>query len=200
MPPFDDPRWYDRVAAAYALAQRLLPMWPGYARRALPWLGNARAVLEIGCGPGALLGSLAQPGRIVIGLDRSKSMLSHAGRRRPRGEAAECLVQADALALPLATASVDAVVLAFALSAITRGDAALTEIARVLRPGGVLAIVDAALPADQRLGRAISRLWAAWGTHIHDQATLVRSAGLQVETQIEFGAFQSIRLTIARRA
>jgi len=199
VPPFDDPHFYDRVAPAYALAQRLLPMWPAYMRRALPWLADAQTVLEIGPGPGTLLVELARNHHLVIGLDLSQGMLCQAAARLRRARLAMPLIQADALALPFAQGSLDAVVLTFALSAIARGDAAVAETARVLRPGGVVAIVDDWLPKNHRAGRAVSSLWTRWGSHIHDARALFMAAGLHIVTVEEFGAFHCIRLAVARR-
>ena len=95
-------------------------------------------VADVGAGTGALLGvvrSAASDARVVA-IDASAGML-HLARTR-RGAAA---VRADALALPLAGAAADAVILAYVLFHLTDPPLALAEASRVLRPGGRVAAI-----------------------------------------------------------
>ena len=95
-------------------------------------------VADVGAGTGALLGvvrSAASDARVVA-IDASAGML-HLARTR-RGAAA---VRADALALPLAGAAADAVILAYVLFHLTDPPLALVEAAWVLRPGGRVAAI-----------------------------------------------------------
>jgi SAM-dependent methyltransferase len=114
-------RWSRRVAAAF-----------------VPWLGvpAGRRWLDVGCGTGALTGTvlaLAQPDR-VIGADPSAGFLATA---RSRHAAAFCV--ADARALPVRDGSVDAVVSGLALNFVPDPARAAAECARVARPGSVVA-------------------------------------------------------------
>jgi ubiquinone/menaquinone biosynthesis C-methylase UbiE len=196
----DYQRLYDRFAPWYAGAMRLFPMWLRYAREVLRWLPTEGRVLEIGHGPGVLLAELAQRQRYVLGVDLSWGMIREARRRLRRCELEATLVQGDVLHLPLADASLDGIALTFAFSAVPDGLGALREMARVLRPGGVLALVDAGIPSDGNLpGRALARTWALFGDFMRDEAALMRQAGLEVITRREFGAFRSIRLVVGRK-
>ncbi|MCP4517527.1 MAG: class I SAM-dependent methyltransferase, partial [Delftia sp.] len=85
-------------------------------------------------------------------------------------------------------------------SAIPDGLAAMSEMARVLRPGGVLALVDAGYPSDgNQVGSVLARLWELGGDFMRDEADLMQQAGLDVIQRREFGAFDSIRLVVSRK-
>ena len=98
-------------------------------------------VLDAGCGSGRALPFLRTavgPAGTVIGVDLTEPMLHEAGRRG-RADVAG-LLQADVLALPLADASIDAVLAAGLVSHLGDAAAGLAELARVCRPGGRLAL------------------------------------------------------------
>jgi ubiquinone/menaquinone biosynthesis C-methylase UbiE len=88
-------------------------------------------VLDVGCG----IGSLEErfPDHEMIGIDRSEAMLQAA-----RDRVSSPFVLGDATALPIATASVDAVVSVSTLEFISDIDDVLAEATRVLAPGGTL--------------------------------------------------------------
>ena len=100
---------------------------------------NASAVLDLACGSAPLATQLAARAAYV-GVDASPDELaiasSRAGAMFARADA--MFAQADAMRLPLPDAAFDAVVCSMALMLLTPLPAAMAEIARVLRPGGVL--------------------------------------------------------------
>jgi ubiquinone/menaquinone biosynthesis C-methylase UbiE len=97
---------------------------------------------------------LAQPGRTVVGLDLSEHELALAAERGPGP-----WVQADALALPFADGSVQAVTSSMGLVVVQPLTELLSEIARVLKPGGVLAAIAPALrPLGPRDVRVLTRI------------------------------------------
>ena len=96
-------------------------------------------VLDVGCGTGVLARAAADrvaAASQVTGLDRNAGMLAVAQRLRPQID----WRQGDATALPFADESYDVVMSQFALMYFPDRPAALTEMVRVLRPGGRLAI------------------------------------------------------------
>lgn len=101
-------------------------------RRALrELLGQGAGVcLEIGCGTGANAGQLRELGWTPVGMDLSVGMLRHATGRLP-------VARGDAERLPIADASVPAVVSVMVHTDMPGYPAVLREAARVLRPGGV---------------------------------------------------------------
>ncbi len=192
--------FYDWLAPVYAAGQALLPMWRRYTEAVLPWLPAGGRVLEIGPGPGVLLAQIAERKPFAAGLDLSAGMLRQAKRRLAQAGRPARLTRGDATQLPFAGESLDAVTLTFALSSIPDGPGAVREMARVLRPGGVLALVDAGYPADGNpIGRGLARLWELGGDLLRDEAALMEAAGLEVVHQHEFGAGNSIRLVVGRK-
>ena len=99
-----------------------------------------RVILDVGCGTGATLEGLSRFGR-VVGMDSSRYALQCCRRR---GQHA--LVQARGEALPIASASADAVTALDLLEHIPDDAAAVREFSRVLRPGGVLIVTVPACP------------------------------------------------------
>lgn len=89
-----------------------------------------RDVLEVGCGTGLILKRVADVARSHTGLDLSEGMLAHA---RARGLN---VVQGSATALPFADASFDVTYSFKVLSHVPELKTALSEMARVTRPGG----------------------------------------------------------------
>lgn len=200
MPEFPYQRFYDSLAWIYGAAMRAIRPWLAYARQSLPWLPTEGRVLEIGHGPGLLLEELASRYALAAGLDLSLGMIRQARRRLQRAGLPARLVRGDAVALPYRTGSFDGIVATFTLSAIPDGGAAMREMARVLRPGGMLSLVDACLPPDGNLvGTALARLWTLLGDHMRHEAELMRQAGFEVVERREFGAFHGIRLVAGRK-
>jgi len=198
--PFNYRRFYDWPAPFYAAGQRLLPVWRRYTEAVLPWLPPTGDVLEIGPGPGVLLEKLSGRHPLAVGFDLSPGMLREAQQRLRRAHRRTRLVRGDAVRLPFTSDSFDAVATTFALSAIPDGLGAVREMARVLRPAGVLALVDAGYPSDGNwAGSALARLWERSGDFMRDEATLMAQAGLDVILQREFGAFNGIRLVVGRK-
>jgi ubiquinone/menaquinone biosynthesis C-methylase UbiE len=197
--PTDYRRLYDRLAPFYAPAIRLLPMWRRYTEAVLPWLPTDGTILEIGPGPGVLLTEIAARSGEAVGLDLSPGMLVRAQDRLRRAGYAARLVRGDIVQLPFAAHTFDGIALTFVFSAVPDGPAAMRDLARLLRPGGVIALVDACEPADHnRMAMWLARLWERFGDFMRDESALMRAAGLDVVEQREFGAFHSIRITVGR--
>jgi SAM-dependent methyltransferase len=115
---------------------------------------DASTVLDVACGSGAMSRELTQAGRTVIGVDLSPEELALASERGPGP-----WLRADALALPFVDASVSAVTSSMGLVVVQPLTAVLREIARVLKPGGVLAAIAPALrPLSPRDLRVLTRL------------------------------------------
>jgi SAM-dependent methyltransferase len=110
------------------------------ARELLAWLAPAPGGrwLDVGCGTGALSAAvLAADPAALVGLDPSAGFLADARARL--GDPRARFVVADARRLPLAAASVDAVVSGLVLNFVPDPAAAVAEMGRVARPGGRVA-------------------------------------------------------------
>lgn len=146
------------------------------------------ALLDIGCGDGALVAALAQAveaSGIVHGLDSSRDALPLARARCPAG----CFHLGDATALPFDDGTLDGVTASQVLCFVPDVDKALAELARVLRPGGRAVILDTdwdtlAWAAGDRalMARAIARFTASYADpHVPRRLTQrLQDAGLQV--------------------
>ncbi|WP_449288868.1 class I SAM-dependent methyltransferase [Micromonospora zhanjiangensis] len=98
---------------------------------------RGRRVLELGCGAAAAARWLATQGAEVVALDLSAGMLRHAASAAGSCGVRVPLVQADALALPFPAGAFDTVFTAFgAIPFVADSAAAMSEVHRVLRPGG----------------------------------------------------------------
>jgi len=116
-------------------------------------------VLDLCCGTGDLLVALqAKRSAAVWGCDFCRPMLAIAQRKT----SAPVLIEADALGLPLADASLDLVTIAFGFRNLTNYRAGLEEMARVLRPGGMAAILEFSQPR----GRLFPALYGFYSRHI----------------------------------
>jgi ubiquinone/menaquinone biosynthesis C-methylase UbiE len=125
------------------------------ARRA--GLSAEDRVLELGCGPGWFSPALAKrSGRLHLA-DLQPEMLALARRRAPGATA----TAVDALAMPFADGSFDAVVLAAVLGEIPDPPGAVREIARVLRSGGRLAVLETRTDPDFTSFAKLSEMAAA---------------------------------------
>lgn len=146
---------FDAIAPRYDLLNRLITLgmdqrWRRATVRALG-LPPGSLLLDLACGTGDLTLIAEGLGYRVVGSDLSAGMLA---RRRHRGP----VVQADAARLGLVTGAFDGVVSGYALRNFTDLAACLAEAARVLRPGGRIAVLEVAAPRN-RLVQAGFRVW-----------------------------------------
>jgi demethylmenaquinone methyltransferase/2-methoxy-6-polyprenyl-1,4-benzoquinol methylase len=146
---------FDSIAPRYDLLNHVLSAnvdrlwWRKTARRFRSVLGNPdAAILDICCGTGdmtmALLKHRPADSRPILAADFARAMLSR-GARKFSGRGAIAL-EADALHLPLRSASLDLIVSAFGFRNLANYEGGLREFHRVLKPGGQLGILDFSEP------------------------------------------------------
>lgn len=99
-------------------------------------VGPGDRVLDVGCGPGIMLAAALARGARPTGVDVSPGMLAEARRLHPSVE----LVEADAADLPLPDVTFHAAVGNFVLNHLPAPEKAVAEVARVLAPGGAVAL------------------------------------------------------------
>jgi demethylmenaquinone methyltransferase/2-methoxy-6-polyprenyl-1,4-benzoquinol methylase len=136
---------FDAIAPRYDLVNRVMTfrMDVGWRRRTIRELSVPRGalVLDLACGTGDFCRELAQRGFVPIGVDFSWGMLAAARTDTP-------LVQGDALRLPVSDRSVDGVTCGFALRNFVELAPFFSELARVLRRHGRIALLEVAQPAN----------------------------------------------------
>lgn len=179
-------------------------LWRRWQQTALGFLPPPGArVLELGVGPGHLLKEMVSRGYRVAALDLSPTMVRRAGRRlrelRPPGPPAlVCRGRADAL--PFAAASFDVAVAAFPTAYIAE-PACLSSVARVLRPGGRLVVVEGAILGERGIaGRVLEWLYRVTGQHDPDEPSLAarfEAAGFHARREIVAVEGTVVRLIVA---
>ena len=147
---------FDAIAPGYDVTNRVISLGldVGWRRRTVRSLGlpPGGVVLDLACGTGDLCRELVRQGLGPVGVDRSAGMLAAA-------RASETpLVRGDGLALPFRAGALDGIVCGFALRNFAALGPALAECARVLRPGGRLALLEVDAPS-QPLLRFGHRIW-----------------------------------------
>jgi demethylmenaquinone methyltransferase/2-methoxy-6-polyprenyl-1,4-benzoquinol methylase len=145
---------FDAISDRYDLVNRVITfgMDVGWRRRTVAELrlpGRA-LVLDLACGTGDICRELEAAGYSAVGFDFSHGMLT---RARTRAQ----LVEADILRLPLREASCDGVTCGFALRNVVSLSGFFSELARVVREGGRVALLETSRPGGGilRLGHSL---------------------------------------------
>jgi demethylmenaquinone methyltransferase / 2-methoxy-6-polyprenyl-1,4-benzoquinol methylase len=142
---------YDRVGALLSFGQD--PRWRRFLVSRLP--GDGGRVLDVATGTGLVAAELVRRGFRVTGVDQSPEMLAGAhGRFQGRVE----LVEASAESLPFADGAFDHLTVTYLLRYVDDPGATLAELARVVRPGGIVASLEFGVP------RGIAR--PAWELYV----------------------------------
>jgi demethylmenaquinone methyltransferase/2-methoxy-6-polyprenyl-1,4-benzoquinol methylase len=156
---------FDAIAPRYDLVNRVMTFgldarWRRKAVGALD-LPSGSVVLDIACGTGDLCRGLQRAGYRAVGIDLSLGMLRAARTTAP-------LVEGDALRLPVGEGRADGVTCGFALRNLVELAPFVDELARVVRPGGRISLLEVAEPPNRVLrrghavyfGRVVPRLGA----------------------------------------
>jgi demethylmenaquinone methyltransferase/2-methoxy-6-polyprenyl-1,4-benzoquinol methylase len=107
-------------------------------------------ILDLCCGTGDVMVELERyRGRPVLGADFCHPMLISAAAKFERAQLHSALFEADGLMLPLADGSLDAMTIAFGFRNFANYRRGLAEMARVLKPGGVAAILEFSQPRNR---------------------------------------------------
>lgn len=157
---------FDTIAPRYDLVNRIMTfrMDVRWRRTTIDQLALATGstVLDLAAGTGDFCRELSSAGLRPLGFDLSYGMLAAARTDAP-------LAQADALRLPIRDASADGVTCGFALRNLVELDGFFDELARVVRPGGRIALLEVAEPPNPVL---------RWGHGIYFGRVVPRIGGL----------------------
>ena len=157
---------FDAIAPRYDLVNRVMTfrMDVGWRRTSVAALGLAPGdrVVDVAAGTGDLCRELERAGLRAVGVDLSWGMLGHASTSAP-------LVQADALRLPFPAASIEGLTCGFALRNLVDLPSFFAEAARVVTPGGRIALLEVAEPANPVL---------RWGHGVYFGQVVPRIGGL----------------------
>jgi demethylmenaquinone methyltransferase / 2-methoxy-6-polyprenyl-1,4-benzoquinol methylase len=149
---------FDRIAGVYDLMNAVMTagMHQRWRERAveLARVGPGSRALDVATGTGDLAVALRAAGADVVGCDFSEEMLERARRKEPSAR----FEWADALALPYAEDSFDAATVGFGARNFSDLGRGLGEMARVVRPGGRVVVLEITTPQKPPLSTFFS-LW-----------------------------------------
>ena len=157
--PADVARMFDAVAGRYDAMNAVMTFgqerrWRKVVAQTLDAKPGER-VLDLAAGTGASSMPFTAAGARTVACDFSPGMLAEGQRRHPQ----LTFVAGDALALPFADATFDAVTISFGLRNVADVAAALRELARVARPDGRLVVLETATPPARPL-RAMNSIYS----------------------------------------
>lgn len=147
----------------------------------------AGRVLEIGVGSGLNFSLYGGAVTSVIGLEPSSELLRMARLRAEGAAAPITLLDASAETIPLNSGSIDTVVTTWTLCTIPNARQALSEMRRVLRPGGALLFVEHGLAPESSVARWQNRLDPLWsrlagGCHLNRKMDeLISGSGFRIQ-------------------
>jgi demethylmenaquinone methyltransferase/2-methoxy-6-polyprenyl-1,4-benzoquinol methylase len=167
------PRWYDQVGAVMSFGQD--PRWRRSLVRAVDPRPGQR-ILDVASGTGMVAFALVDraPGCEVVGVDQSEAMLGIARERNQHHHHGVRFERGEAEHLPFADATFDALSFTYLLRYVDDPAATMRELARVVKPGGRIGMLEFGVPARRRLrtlwrihtrvglpliGRLVSRAW-----------------------------------------
>ena len=157
---------FDAIAPRYDLVNRIMTfrMDVRWRTRTVRDLGlpQGSLVADLACGTGDFCRELQKQGLRAIGFDLSFGMLAAARTTAP-------LAEADALSLPVPDGSLDGITCGFALRNLVELGGFFTELARTVRPGGRIALLDVAEPPNRFL---------RWGHSIYFGSIVPKVGGL----------------------
>ena len=189
--------FYSRFATVYDWLVKILPVWRNWIGTALLWIQGPR-VLEASVGTGYLLSQYA--GQFEsYGIDYNQRLVIIARDNLQKSGLKAKLQVANVEALPYPAASFDTVVNTMAFTGYPDGQQALSEMSRVLRPGGRIVMVDISYPEDgNRLGTALTKAWKAGGDIIRLMPDLFERFGFEyIDRQV--GGYGSVHLYVATK-
>lgn len=145
---------FDEIARDYDRMNHLMTAGLDRCWRKRAVQGLHGKVLDVACGTGDMVMELLRQGCSVTGVDLSKEMMAIAKRKAPQAE----YRLADVERLPFGDASFDAVTCAFGVRNFVHLEQGLSEMLRVLKPGGRMVILELATP-DSSLIRPFYNLY-----------------------------------------
>ena len=190
-------RFYTSFAKIYDGAVKILPFWKRWLKATLPHIQGPR-VLEISFGTGYLLMQYAEQFE-TFGIDYNERFVTMLQEKLEKAGVTANIQQGNVEALPYEDGYFDSIVNTMAFTAYPDSEKAMSEMHRVLKPGGKLVMVDVDYPFDQnRLGMFITKAWIAGGDIVRDMEPLFKKFGFEF-TDEEIGGYGSVHLYIAKK-
>lgn len=162
--------------------------------RVLRSLGVGGVVVDVGCGPGFVLERLVPLASRLVGVEPDEELAAIARARVPSAD----VVAGTAESLPIDDASVDSAIVRYVFQHLADPARAARELARVLRPGGVVAAIEVdgqlwgvADPASPEVGPVQAKIWQAQRGRGGD-----RMVGRKLPAILRAAGFADVRTTV----
>ena len=188
---------YTRYAKAYDCFMAVFPLWKKWLRSVLPYLQGDR-ILEVSFGPAYLLTQYPKD-KMLFGLDYNAVMVKRAKEKMEKCNQTVDIVKGDVTDMPYPDGFFDTIVNTMAFTGYPDGQMALAEMLRVLKPDGVLLMLDYDYPKNRNVwGCYFVKLIEKCGDIIKDIGALIESNGCDYQRKI-IGGFGSVQLFIIKK-
>jgi len=186
---------YTKFARTYDIAVKALPFWKTWLKKVIPYIEGER-ILEVSFGTGYLLRLYAE-GFETYGIDYNDKMVEIAqSNLREKGIQAN-LQQGNVESLPFEDEFFDCIVNTMAFTGYPNGRQAMSEIYRILKPGGKLILLDFDYPANRNwFGYKLVKLMEAAGDTLKDISGFLKAFSFDF-SETEVGGFGSVHLYVA---
>jgi ubiquinone/menaquinone biosynthesis C-methylase UbiE len=190
-------KFYSTFAKAYDGFVKVVPLWKIWLNHAVPHIQGPR-VLEVSFGTGYLLTQYA--GKFdVYGIDYNVDLIAVARKNLERDGLSVKIGRGDVQALPFPDNTFDTLVNTMAFSAYPDAHKAMSELRRVLKPGGRLVLMDPTYPKDHNWpGMVMVKGWFMLGDLVRDVDSLLEEFDFDY-TDTEVGGFGTVHLYVAQK-
>ena len=191
-------QFYSSFAGIYSFFIRLFPIWKKWIGSVLPYIKGPN-VLEISFGTAYLLPCYAEKYK-TCAMDYNHDFVKTAKQKLSQSGISADIQQADVENMPYADESFDCIINTMAFTGYPNGQKALTEMRRILKPDGLLLMVDIDYPMNKnRIGVLLTKFWIMMGDLVRDMHTLFQDCNFTYK-DIEIGGFGSVHLYIAEKS
>jgi len=188
---------YTRYAKAYDVFMALFPLWKKWLRCVLPYVEGER-IVDISFGPAYLLTRLPTDKKLY-GLDYNEEMVSRAKAKMSKRQRSVDIVRGNVEKLPYEDGFFDTVINTMAFSGYPDGELAFLQMLRILKPGGVLLLMDYDYPQNRNIfGCCLVRLIERSGNIMRNIGSLIEDAGYEYQRKF-IGGFDCVQLFIVRK-
>lgn len=193
--------YYDGVYSTFAKAYdgfvKVVPIWRNWLKHVLPHIQGPK-VLEVSFGTGYLLTQYADTFE-TYGIDYNVDLIAVARKNLEHKGLPIRIVRGNVEALPYADNTFDTLVNTMAFSAYPDAQKAMSELYRVIKPGGKLLLIDPTYPNDRNwLGMLMIKMWFSLGDLVRDIDSILKEFNFEY-TDTEIGGFGTVHLYVAQK-
>ncbi len=190
-------RIYTRYAKLYDLFIKVFPLWKKWLSSVLPYV-TGENILEVSFGPAWLMTQYPK-NMELYGIDYNSKMVSRAKVKLDKFGIDAKIIEGNVENMPYPDSFFDTIVNTMSFSGYPNGKKAMEEMLRVLKPNGVLLLLDYDFPPNRNiLGFLLVKLIEASGNIIKDIGKIIDETGSTYIRKI-VGGFGSVQLFIIRK-